>query len=465
MSGIASISKTLGILCGFSLLALLIAALVVALRPLPGEKRPRFTLTLVSLAAIMIMKFALLPFFPGFDTDIIHFEGWAALMAVFGPAGVYSPHYETRYAPAYLYALWPAGVLASMLPERILPAGMRLFVESPPLIADFLLGLAAYAALRRMAAGRLAFAGTLLVALNPPLVFTSLVWGQNDSLLALPMLLSMLLAAQSCFGIAWAMAALAVLTKAQGLLALPMLAWWTVLSGRFSNWLRAAAGFLATAIVVILPFQLSHGWHWIIDVYESSLDFFPLTSVNAFNLMAILGGFRNSDATRVLGISFLALGNCLMAVTCLLAGYILWCTRTMRGLLFSLFLTYLGFFVLSTRVHERYLYFAVVLGAPLIFDSWAMALLYCTISATLLLNLIYVAFSPVGTLMIVPLDGPAITASLINIAAFAAAAIYGVVVVCRDKEVSSAYPSPRPDAKRNESRRRSRPPTGPPART
>ena len=42
-----------------------------------------------------------------------------------------------------------------------------------------------------------------------------------------------------------------------------------------------------------------------------------------------------------------------------------------------------------------------------------------------------VFWSPVGLLMIVPLDGPAIIAALTSIAAFAAAAIYGVVVVCR----------------------------------
>jgi len=432
VEGTEAASCALGIGCGLVLLTLFVAAIALTIAPLVRERDRRFAVALMLLAAIMIAKLALLPFFPGYVGDINQFQLWGWVMARLGPAHIYDPQYVCRYTPGYLYALWPSAAIASHLQPASMLQGrleaLRISIEAPPIIADFLLCISAYAALRRTAPEWLALPGTLLLALNPAMIYTSTVWGQNDSALMLPVLLSLLLAADSRYPMAWAMAAIAVLIKAQGLLLLPILAWWTSLTGGWPNWLRSATAFISTAIVVIAPFQLAREWHFIIDVYGSSLGFFPFASVNAFNLMAVLGGLDVPDNVQIIGgISYFILGNSLLAMVCVFAGRILWHKRTERSLLFSSFLVYLALFVLGTRIHERYLYFAVVMLTPLIFESRATIALYAVLTATLLLNLVHVKQMIEPGFFLYGRNPIATAAGIVNLAAFAVAAGQGFI--------------------------------------
>jgi hypothetical protein len=53
----------------------------------------------------------------------------------------------------------------------------------------------------------------LMVALNPALLFDTVVWGQSDSVLALVMWLAVLATLSGEYEISWALTALAVLIK------------------------------------------------------------------------------------------------------------------------------------------------------------------------------------------------------------------------------------------------------------
>ena len=108
--------------------------------------------------------------------------------------------------------------------------------------------------------------------------------------------------------------------------------------------------------------------------------------MNAFNLMAMLCGLRVRDSIQLQGVSAFHLGLFLLGVLYLLAILIMWRGTTARTLLYAAFLAYLGFFVLPTRIHERYLYFALALLTPLALDSWATITMYATLTATFLVN-------------------------------------------------------------------------------
>ncbi|HEY9156909.1 hypothetical protein [Candidatus Binatus sp.] len=435
MRGIDQTSYVLGVLCGLCLLALLAAALAVAIRPMLRERDRRFGLVLAILVALAIVKLALLRFLPGDTVDLMQFESWGTAMARFGPAHVYDPQYVCKYTPAYLYALWPAAALAPNSTDSL-----RQFIEIPSIIADLLLAISVYAAVRRIAELRFALPATLLAAFNPALIYSSTVWGQNDSPLAFPVLLSVVMALDSQFELAWALAIVAAMIKSQGLILLPILAWWTLMTGKVSDWFKAAGAALVTAIVVLAPFQLARPWHFLPDLYASSVGWFPWASLNAFNLMLALGGLTVLDSERVFGsVSFFMLGNFLFGIAYLIAGYIVWRRRAGWSLMFSVFLVYLGMFVFAPRMHERYLYYAVALLAPLVFSSWATIVLYATLSATLLLDMAYVFFELVfvkgvveGHLIIGP--NGRFEIALINVTAFVLAAIYGLVMTFRTSE-------------------------------
>ncbi len=425
------LSYIAGVCCGLLLLALFAIALVLAIAPMVRDRDRRFAIALTIAGAITLVKLALLPYLPGVTIDLVQFETWAYAMAQYGPAHIYDPEFICKYTPAYLYALWPAAALAPRFES------LRVFIESPAIIADFLLAVTVYAAASMAGRFRFALPASLLVILNPTLIYTSTFWGQNDSAIAFPVLLSLVMALQSQYALAWAIAIVAALIKAQGLMLLPILAWWTLINARFTDWLKAAAGAFLAAIVVIVPFQIGHQWRFIFDVYAISFGFFPWASVNAFNLMLVLGGLIRLDNHRLFGpISYFVLGNVLFGAAYVIAAWIALRRRDAWGLLFSMFIVYLGMYVFAPRMHERYLYYAVALLAPVMFRSRTLLALYVVLSVTLLLDMAYVWLDLIyvrgfveGRLLLG--NGGKLAISIINVAAFGIAAGYGLRAASR----------------------------------
>ncbi len=92
---------------------------------------------------------------------------------------------------------------------------LRIIVESPGLIADFFLALVVFAYVRETARRKLALVAMLMVALNPALLFDTVIWGQSDSVLTFVMWLSVVATLESEYEISWGLAAIAVLIKPQ----------------------------------------------------------------------------------------------------------------------------------------------------------------------------------------------------------------------------------------------------------
>jgi len=421
----------LGIVCGLLLYAVFARGLGIAVGPFKGDRN--FQIALALLVAITIVKLALLRVLPGEPVDLSQFERWGQALTQFGPTHIYEPQFRCNYTPAYFYALWPGYALAPNNSDW-----QRMFVEGITILGDFFLGLAAYGAVRRIAEVRFAIPTILFLALNPAVIYTSTVWGQNDSAIAFPVLLSVVVALDSQYALAFAIAVVAAMVKAQGLMLLPILAWWTLTNGNFKDWLKSAGAAVATVVVVLVPFQLGHNWHFLIDVYSTSLGLFPWPEVNAFNLMLLLMGGRSVlDTDMLIGpISYSMIGKTLFAATLALAASIMYRRPSARGCLYAVFLVYFGMFLFLPRMHERYLYYAVALLAPLIFTSRTMMALYVTLSVTSLLDVAYVFFGLVripgwveGHLFL-SLESREAIAS-INVAAFTVAAGYGIAIARR----------------------------------
>src|SRR5579885_2417869 len=202
----------------------------------------RFAIALAIALAVTAIKLVLLRWLPGVTVDLAQFEVWGQAMLHQGPAHIYEPQFNCKYTPAYLYPLWGAAALAPDWPDFV-----RMFVEAPAIVADLMLAIAVYAAARLAGPSRFALPASVLAILNPAFIYASTVWGQNDSAIAMPVLLSIVMAAESRYALAWAVAICGALVKAQGLMLLPLLAWWTLINGRVADWLRSAAAALVTA--------------------------------------------------------------------------------------------------------------------------------------------------------------------------------------------------------------------------
>jgi Gpi18-like mannosyltransferase len=431
------------VLCGLALLGILIWGICAALGPVLRDRNSGRLRALAWLGVILAAKLLLLPAFPGYWSDIRCWNLWAMGMTYAGPSGIYtySSQFPCDYPPGYLYVLWLCGKLAATVGTTSYEA-LRLTTETPAIVLDFVLGLTIFAAIRRLGPSRLALPGALLFALNPGLLFDTLVWGQCDSALALPILLSMLLVLDSRYALGWAIAAIATLVKPQGLFLLPVLAWWTLLEARPANYARIAAAFAGTLIAGIAPFQIGRPWSFIFQLYFTAAERYRFTSVGGFNLMALVAGLRLPESTTVLGIRAFVLAMGLFLAIYPLVAFMLYRKRTPRMLLFAVFLVYLAMFVLAPRIHERYLYPAVALLIPLAFDSAATLGLFAALSATLLSNLYYVKQSLDLRQALPPYNWFASTVAAVNLAALALALAYGFAIASRGEEPGSGWPAP-----------------------
>jgi len=431
------IAYILAIVCGIALLAILAVAMFVAIRPFWCERRREVKTLIGILAALTLVKCLLLPLFPGYPNDTFHFLVWGEVMTRHGPSSIYLPQFDCRYLPGYLYVLW-----AAVAPARVLHFGpevteastsaLRVLVRVPPSLADVLLALVLFGWLRTIAGAGRGIGSIMIFALNPALIYDSMVWGQNDSVLTLPVALALLLAWQGEFAFAAAAAALGLMVKLQGLIVLPILGLWILLHGRVRDWIFAAAAFLGTIVIAFAPFQIGKPWDYLATVMAGSAEYFPYTSMNAFNLPALLFGLRVRDSTTLFSVSAFHLGLFLMSALYLVSTLIVWRGRSPRTLLYAAFLAYLGFFVLPTRIHERYLYFALALLTPLALDSWATISMYAALTITFLVNQHLTLRFISGLATVAQHDPYASSIACLNIAVLAVAITYGLFLISRD---------------------------------
>lgn len=419
----ASSGKLPGFIAGAILIALVAYALIDYLRPLIGDRDSGLTAALLVLGALAAVKLAVMPFFPGFGPDVGDYQAWAGQIATFGPAHTYQAGFFLDYPPGYLYALWFVGIIG----HAVGASGdfYRVIIESPAIVADFALALVMYAFVRRGSRPAMALIAMLMVALNPPLLFDTVVWGQSDSVMTFVMLLSIAAILGRQYEIAWGLAAIAVLVKPQGLMMLPVLGVWTLLEADFATWIRSGVALIAVAIIGIAPFQIGHDWNWIIKLYTSTAAYYHETSVNAFNLMALIGGLRQSDSGTFAGVSYFVLGMSLLVPLYGFIAWILWRGRTPTRLLFASFIAIFGFFMVAPRMHERYLYPAVVLAVPLALEAPEMLAVFVIVSLTGLINLAYVLHTLNTVVFLDARDGLAMTTSALNVVALAMAVYYG----------------------------------------
>ncbi len=419
----AATGKFPGFIAGAIMIALVVYAFIDYLRPITEDPDSGLIPALLVLAALAIVKLLVMPYFPGFGPDVGDYQAWASQIATFGPAHTYQQGFFLDYPPGYLYGLWVVGIIA----HGIGATGdfYRVIIQSPAIVADFALAILMYAFMRRGGRPEMAFIAMLMVALNPALLFDTVVWGQSDSVMTFVTLLSIVAILGDQYEIAWGLAAIAVLVKPQGLMMLPVLGVWTMLETDFATWIRSGFALIAVAIIGIAPFQIGHEWNWIIKLYTSTAAYYHETSVNAFNLMALLGGLRQADSNTLAGVSYFALGMSLLVPLYAFVAWILWRGRTPTRLLFASFIAIFGFFMVAPRMHERYLYPAIALAVPLALEAPEMLAVFVILTITCFINLAYILHTLNTVVFLDSRDGLAMATSALNVVALGLAVYWG----------------------------------------
>jgi Gpi18-like mannosyltransferase len=316
----------------------------------PSDQRRAWAVLGGLLVAGLALRLLVLPM-PGHGGDLSVMSRWAENLAAWGPFLFYQ--HDTAIYPALLPFLWPLGVLLD-------GEGLSYAIKGISIPFDLALGVLLYAVVaHRTDQGRGLLAGGLYL-LNPAAIIGGPLWGQVDSAGTLFYLAALVALAAGQFAGSGALTALAGLSKPQfGLVALP-LAVVTLQRWRQGHGPRplvlAAVGGGVTALAICLVFGLSP-FRWL-ELLQDAAERHPETSLGAFNIWALLVGFKVPDEPYV------AIGGLL-----LVAGIIGSLLPLRRGsdlatlLAVGLFLAF-AFYFLPTRVHERYLFPALALAAP-----------------------------------------------------------------------------------------------------
>ncbi|MDQ2992487.1 MAG: phospholipid carrier-dependent glycosyltransferase, partial [Candidatus Eremiobacteraeota bacterium] len=312
----------------------------------------------------------------GFHNDVQAFQSWSLTLAEHGYSQFYAKAGFADYPPGYFYILSVIGWLWEAFFKHGDPnyTILRVLVKAPAVVADLLVGVLLFKLVRRFADERWALGASVLYVLNPVVILISAMWGQVDAIAGGMALLTLYLLLRSddeterapwFIGGAWVLFGYSLLIKPQAAILIPLfLAFAFVDVAKREMRLKATAIGVASSLVLTLfltlPFHPT--WNpvdafvWLWNKYAFGFNEYPVSSVNAFNLWGIKQAFWQPDSLPIFFVpqALWSWGLLLAAAALILWRYVQ--TRTAQAFLESGTLLLLAFFILASRMHERYIF-------------------------------------------------------------------------------------------------------------
>lgn len=327
----------------------------------------------------------------GHDSDASFFLSWTRAMQEHGLGGITQAERSCNYPPFMLLAFRGVGAItAAFSPGLANDTVLRSAVKVPACVADLAIALILLIEGRRVLGRGFGTAAAALWFLNPVPIYNSAFWGQVDSVYTLFALAGVALAGRRRWGAAGAAGALAIATKLQAIVFVPLL---VLEAYRVGRW-RAVAAQVAVGLIafgaVCAPFAvagklgpvLHNGYVRVLGQYEQ-------LSKGAFNLWYLFGDPELPDTAVPMPIVRAAAGGDVTVAAG--SSWLLWLTwRHISLAVFTLGVAVilsvyslrpgavaryaaagmlgLAFFMLPTEMHERY-----GLAALAMFPVWAVA--------------------------------------------------------------------------------------------
>lgn len=329
-----------------------------------------------------------LSFLPAFESDQNAFRFWTERLVTIGPANFYSYQVFTNNPLGILYFFWLIGVLKTLfLPFLPFTSSIDPLLKLVANFSDLMIGFLIYKIIKLKINEKLANLAAILYIFNLGLIFNSAIWGQYDSLAILFLVLSVYFCIIKKSSIACAtFFSLACITKPQSLQLTPFLILYFVKNFKPLEWLYSILSFIVTALLLFFPFFPQNPFFGIYYVVTGSANLFSCTTCNALNLWGIVMNWQN-DMTLFFNIPLLYWGFILLFIALTI---IFGLKKTVGNTLYlTISVSMLAFFMLLTRMHERYLSysFPFLLLSAILLRSKILLAFYWFFSFIYLLNL------------------------------------------------------------------------------
>jgi Gpi18-like mannosyltransferase len=338
------------------------------------------------LGASFIVRFLLFPL-QGYQNDMSTFLSWFGTAADYGPRVFYSVVSWCDYPPFNVYLFWGFGSLAKSLSLFGTPVASYI-VKLVPNIFDIATSILIFLFVRKHLSFKLSLAAAALYAFNPAVIFNAAVWGQFDAIYTFFLLLSLVLALKDKPELSAVSFAVGVLTKPQAIALLPLVVFLIFKKNGLKRLLFSVLAFTGTVFLVILPMEWSNPFTFLSNIYFGAYSGYAVTSANAFNLWGLFALWAPDGNLFILG----------WALFGAFATFVLFVLNKRVNesgtllVLFSAFMLLFAFFMLPTRIHERYLFPAIGMLALMVPFMKKARLFYGIVTATLLTNLAYVLY-------------------------------------------------------------------------
>lgn len=353
---------------------------------LPFEKRELAILAALLFVAFMV-RFA---FFSnqGYQIDTTDFMLWFQHAVDVGPRAFYSNNYWCDYPPFNIFFFWGFGLLAKSL--AVFNTDMFVYImKIPPNLFDLATAVVIFAFIRKRLSFKWAIAGAALYAFNPAAVFNAAVWGQFDSIYTFFLVSSLFLMFESKKNLAIVAFTLGVLTKPQSIAMAPLFIYLVLRKSYWKGFLTSLGVAAATFAAVILPFEWTNGnpVTWLSNIYFGAYSGYKYTTLNAFNIWGF-GGMWVPDTGGLNILGWILFGS--------MAAFTVYLVHKRYGVsnellvIFAAFVLFLSFFMLPTRIHERYLFPAISMLALMFPFLKKTRPLYVVLTTTCFVNQAYV---------------------------------------------------------------------------
>lgn len=343
--------------------------------------------------------------------DMVTFKSWALRMATFGPNRFFllepgqPPGIPCDYPPLYPYLLGLVGELYRIFGDGLRPEQSGLFtllIKYPAILVELAGGWLVFHLIRSHGSRAAALTGLLLYWFNPAMMLDTAGAGQVNPFISVLQLAALAACLRKQYGWAILVTALAILCKPQGLILAPLIGFMAV---RNHAW-RQIAWSVPVSLLMALAITAPYLWGkvnvlgmlpWLWDHYLAQANMYPFSSAMAFNLWAPFGYWDQRDDRMLWGLSHRSWGLFLFATAYLGVLVGVWRRRDPESLWQFASLAMLAFFLFPTRMHERYLYYALVLMSLVAATrpAWRIALAWYSFS--FVANLSYVLHWPLGS--------------------------------------------------------------------
>jgi len=334
------------------------------------------------LAVSFIVRVLLFPL-KGYPIDTGDFSYWINAATVHGIRPFYSVAGFIDYPPFNVYLFWAFGSFGKA-------AGISLgnIVKLIPNLFDLATAVLIYVFVRKQASFKSALLATALYTFNPAIIYNTAIWGQYDAIYTFFLILSLMLALKSRPKLSAAAFAIGLLTKPQAIVLAPLIVFLIYRKSGLKNLLFSVITFVATVFVVILPFQWSNPLTFLGNIYFGAYGEYAVTSVNAFNLWGLYGLWIPDGILYIVGWALFGA----VAVFSIYFLYKRFHASDEFLAIFAAFMLFFAFFMLPTRIHERYLFPAISVLALMFPFLKRTRPLYVVLTATLLINQAYVLY-------------------------------------------------------------------------